>query len=68
MILLAILSIIFGVFKLFILSRINWDNLLEEITDQLIIIDPEIACNITKTIILTDGLVSILCGIYILLI
>lgn len=64
MILLSIILIILGIFKLYILSKISWKVFEEQLSYQTF--DSERAKYTIKSILLTDGLVSILCGIYIL--
>lgn len=64
--LLAILLVALGIFKLYVLGRVNWEDFEERAS--YLPIDVERLSEIVQVILLTDGLVSLLCGAYILFI
>ena len=63
---LSIVLIIFGIVKLSLASKINWDSIYEEICNKITVTDPKFLITTAYGIILLDGLVSIACGVYII--
>ena len=64
MIIIAILSIIFGFLKLFILSKIDWST--SSVNINPLPISPDKMRMLVTGVIALDGLMSIMCGLYIL--
>lgn len=65
MIVIAILSIVFGFSKLFILSKIDWNT--SSVNVNPLPISPDKMRILVTGIVTLDGLMSIICGLYILL-
>lgn len=67
MIILGIILTILGIFKLIIIKRINWEGLEEELTSKLggFPINTAALCDIVNGIMVLDGLISLVCGAYI---
>lgn len=65
MIVIAILSIVFGFSKLFILSKIDWNT--SSVNVNPLPISPDKMRILVTGIVTLDGLMSIMCGLYILL-
>lgn len=63
---LAILLVALGISKLHILGKVNWEVFEENISN--LPVNVERLSEIVQVILLTDGLVSLLCGAYILFI
>lgn len=66
MILLAIALIMLSIFKLYLVGKINWQELESRLTDLQL--DEKRVSNTIKGILLADGLISVACSIYILFI
>ena len=66
MILLAIVLIMLNIFKLYLVNKINWQELESRLTDLQL--DEKRVSNTIKGILLADGLISVACSIYILFI
>lgn len=63
---LAILLVALGISKLYILGKVDWKVFEERISN--LPVNVERLSEIVQVILLTDGLVSLLCGTYILFI
>ena len=66
MILLAIVLIMLNIFKLYLVNKINWQELESKLADLQL--DEERVSNTIKGMLIADGLISVACGIYILFI
>lgn len=67
MIILGIILTILGIFKLIIIKRINWEGLEEELMSKFgsSPVNVTALCDIVNGILVLDGLISLVCGAYI---